>query len=159
MLLSCVQRRTLWCVARHNLGLFFAFVAICFVFSGAVLFSVARGKSDSAQAHLAASSFYALLQKRDFDGARAMLSRERQGVLSDAILAKTWDRFERKHGTLTRWELAHTPTIYGNRVSIFPRYVEESRLLSGTKGNPGAGMLQLQPEDGIWKVTRISIVP
>ncbi len=134
-------------------------VAICFVFCGAVVFSVRQARGDSARAHEAASAFYALMQHRDFAGARAMLSRERQGVLTTQTLAQTWDRFEAKHGTLTKWELARTPTVYGNRVSIFPRYVEESRLLSGTKGDPGAGLLQLRPEDGTWKVARVSIVP
>lgn len=146
-------------MSRHNFGLVFAFLVICLVFSGAVWYSVRQARVDSVAGHLAADAFYARLQHRDFDGARAMLTLERQDALSSATLAKTWDKFEAKHGTLTKWELAHTPTIYGNRVSIFPRYVEESRLLSGTKGKPGAGLLHLQPEDGVWKVGRLSIVP
>ncbi len=146
-------------MARHNFGLFFAFLGICVVFSGAVLFSLARAKGDSFHAHRAAYAFYERLQKRDFDGARAMLSRERQGVLSSAILANTWTKFEQKHGSLVKWEVVATPTVYGNRVSIFPRYVEESRLLTGTNGPPGAGMLQLHVEEGVWKVARVSIVP
>lgn len=144
---------------RHNLSLLAAFILICFVFSVAVLYSVRQARGDSAAAHRTAEAFYARLQKRDFEGARALLTRERQDVLSVPVLAKTWDAFEQKHGTLTKWELTQMPTVYGNRVSIFPRYVEESRLLSGTKGKPGAGMLHLQPEDGTWKVGRLSIVP
>lgn len=139
--------------------LFLAFVAICAVFSGAVVFSLRQAKGDQIAARAAAGAFYGRLQARDFTGARSLLSRERQGVLSAESLRRTWAEFESKHGQLRSWQLAQTPTVYGNRVSIFPRYVEESRLLSGTKGKPGAGMLHLQPEDGQWKIGRLSIVP
>lgn len=146
-------------VARFNFKLFVAFIAICAVFSGAVVFSLRQAKGDQKAARAAASAFYTRLQARDFAGARELLSRERQDVLSAETLRKTWDGFEAKHGQLRSWELAQTPTVYGNRVSIFPRYVEESRLLNGTKGKAGAAMLHLQPEDGTWKIGRLSIVP
>ncbi len=146
-------------MSRHNLGLVIAFFLICVVFSGAVVYSVHQARGDQKAARATASEFYGRLARRDFNGARALLTRERQGVLSSDTLAKTWNQFESKHGTLQKWELAQTPTVYGNRVSIFPRYVEESRLLSGTKNQAGAGMLHLQPEDGEWKVGRVSIVP
>jgi len=146
-------------VSRHNLGLVLAFLLICVVFSGAVAFSLAQARGDQKAARACAGEFYGRMARRDFVGARSLLTRERQGVLSSATLARTWDGFESKHGILRKWEIAQTPTVYGNRVSIFPRYVEESRLLSGTKGRAGAGMLHLQPEDGAWKVGRLSIVP
>ncbi|BCM89254.1 hypothetical protein IAD21_01099 [Abditibacteriota bacterium] len=88
-----------------------------------------------------------------------MLTQERQEVISSATLAQYMSRFDKKHGPLVKTEIAETPTVYGNRVSIFPRYVEESRLMTGTQGTAGAGLLHLQPEDGEWKVGRISIVP
>ena len=144
---------------RHNLWLLAAFVGICFVFSGAVVYSVRVARGDTGEAHRAAATFYARLQQRDFSGAQAMLTRERQSVISRATLANYMSRFEKKHGALSKAELADTPTVYGNRVSIFPRYVEESRLMTGTNGTSGAGMLHLQPEDGAWKIGRISIVP
>lgn len=146
-------------MSRHNLGLVLSFFVICVAFSGAVVYSVHQARGDQKAARACASEFYARLARRDFSGARALLTRERQEVLSSETLAKTWNQFENKHGALQKWELAQTPTVYGNRVSIFPRYVEESRLLSGTKGRAGAGMLHLQPEDGQWKVGRVSIVP
>jgi hypothetical protein len=155
---SCKPRQTER-VARYNFQLFLAFVGICVVFCGAVAFSLGRAKSDQKASRLAAAAFYARLQAHDFEGARSLLSRERQSVLSAQTLAKTWAGFEAKHGRLQKWEIAQTPTVYGNRVSIFPRYVEESRLLSGTKGQAGAAMLHLQPEDGRWKIGRLSIVP
>lgn len=146
-------------VARFNFKLFLAFLAICAVFSGAVTFSLRQAKGDQMAARAAANVFYTRLQARDFVGARELLSRERQDVLSADTLRRTWVKFEAKHGQLRSWELAQTPTVYGNRVSIFPRYVEETRLLGGTKGKAGAGMLHLQPEDGAWKIGRLSIVP
>ena len=146
-------------VARYNFKLFLAFVTICFVFWGAVAFSLSRARNDQRAARAAAAAFYARLSVRDFSGARAMLTRERQDALSEQTLERTWNGFEARHGQLRKWELASLPTVYGNRVSIFPRYVEEARLLSGTRGKPGAGMLHLQPEDGQWKVGRLSIVP
>ncbi len=146
-------------VGHHNFKLFVAFALICAVFSGAVLFSLRQGKGDQLAARAAANAFYGRLQARDFEGARALLTRERQDVLSTQTLAKTWNQFEAKHGQLQKWELSDMPTVYGNRISIFPRFVEESRLLSGNKGKPGAGMLHLQPENGQWKVGRVSIVP
>ena len=144
---------------RHNLWLFGAFVAICFVFSGAVVYSVRVARGDTVSAHQAAAQFYARLQNRDFNGAQSMLTRERQSAISRATLANYMSRFEKKHGPLVKAQLAETPTMYGNRVSIFPRYVEESRLMLGSNGTAGAGMLHLQPEDGTWKIGRISIVP
>ena len=146
-------------MANHNFKLFIAFVLICAVFSGAVLFSLSQAKGDQIAARAAANAFYGRLQARDFQGARALMTRERQDVLSIQTLAKTWNQFEAKHGQLQKWEQADMPTVYGNRISLFPRYVEESRLLIGSQGKPGAGMLHLQPENGQWKVGRVSIVP
>ncbi len=124
-----------------------------------MVFSVRQAKVDTVAARQTALAFYGRLQKHDFDGAHSMLTRERQQVISGAILAQYMSRFERKHGALAKWEVAEMPTVYGHRVSIFPRYVEESRLMTGTNGTAGAGMLQLKPEDGEWKVSRLSIVP
>lgn len=146
-------------MGNHNFKLFVAFVLICAVFSGAVLFSLSQAKGDQVAARAAANAFYSRLQARDFNGAHALLTRERQDVLTVQTLAKTWNGFEAKHGQLRKWEQSDMPTVYGNRISIFPRFVEESRLLSGTQGKPGAGMLRLQPENGQWKVGRVSIVP
>ena len=111
-------------VTRFNVRLLGVFLLICLVFSGAVVFSVRQARGDQKAARAAASAFYGRLQVRDFEGARALLSRERQGVLSAQTLRKTWAQFEAKHGQLRSWEIAQTPTVYGNRVSIFPRYVE-----------------------------------
>lgn len=146
-------------MVRHNLSLLAAFVCICFLFSGAVVYSVRVARGDAGGARRAAVTFYARLQQRDFSGAQAMLTQERRGVISGATLANYMSRFEKKHGALVKAELAETPTAYGNRVSIFPRYVEESRLMTGTNGTSGAGLLHLQPEDGTWKIGRLSIVP
>ncbi|RYX86841.1 hypothetical protein EON83_01270 [bacterium] len=146
-------------MARHNLSLLAAFVSICFIFSGAVLYAVRQAKGDSVAAHQVGASFYTYLHRHDYEGARSLLTRERQLVISKATLAQYVNKFEKKHGSLVKWEVAQVPTMYGSRISIFPRYVEESRLMTGTNGTSGAGMLQIQPEDGQWKVARISIVP
>lgn len=144
---------------RHNLWLVATFICICFVFCGAVVYSVRIARGDTVAAHQAAAQFYAHLQQHDYEGAQSMLTRERRSVITRATIATYMARFEKKHGPLAKTQIAETPTVYGNRVSIFPRYVEESRLMTGTGGSNGAGMLHLQPEDGTWKIGRLSIVP
>lgn len=98
--------------------------------------------------------FYQKAQKHDYQGAYSLLAPNLQDVMTEADLAKRWQKFEQEHGALAKW----TPAAgQPGAINLFPRYIDFDYLVLGKKGDGTRIFIRVVQVGPDWRISKLSL--
>ena len=135
-------------------GMFFVFLT-----GIGFLYAASNGPQMARDSARVVEEFYRRSQTHDFRGARALLTQNLQGELSEAQLAQQWDKYEARNGRIARWKGtgAGLLNFTGDKVNLWPRFVDYNHSVLGERGTSGQVALRIVPENDTWRIDRLSI--
>lgn len=133
-------------------------IFISIFYGGAVYYATRVAPVQSGAAQIVLDQFFRHSQKRNYEAARKLMTRDLAGNISRTQLAAKWAKFEKENGAISRWIGAGGGAFAGG-VNIWPREVAFDTFMLGQGNERGRVLTRMVPENGTWRVQSLEIYP
>jgi hypothetical protein len=143
-------------MTKPSRRVFIGAVIIIVAYVGVVKYMLSTGTSMTKDSVAVVNDFYEKTKAGKYQEAHSLLTLREQQKITTRSLTQQWQDYEKQNGPIESWVPALSGLGRGNKVSMFPSYVDHTYDVKGTR-EAGQVSMRLVRENGNWRIDELSI--